>query len=830
MPVFFDLIRGYCCKAVQKAYICTLLSHLLQAMPKTPTLHTSNCIEKIMYWAVCMALGGLMFGTASCSGKRFIPTDKYLLKKNKLELSTSKTTFSNSDLTVLYAQQPNGGFFGIRPALWIHFVTQHKTEKRFWRWVHNRLGTAPVYYDPYMTGNACMQMQRYLDNTGYFGNNVTPKLQVEYNKIAKLTYQIEVPKPYRISEILYSIPDSTIHAFIGEIQSATLLKAGDVYNAYTIDNERDRITNYLKNNGYYYFTKDYIHFEADSNTTQHSIRLNMMVENRRIFDPASAQFVEEPHQRYFIRKVQIFPNHNPFIINNIPIDTSTVTIRTDTKDRQSPLYFLTQGNPRIKRGIFNQVIQIYEYDPFSLYKLRQTYKALGNLKIFRASNISFDTIASKKNLIQGVDNWIDCNIYLQRSQVHAYTVEVEGTNSAGDLGLRGSIAYTNKNLFRGAEMFRLRLNGGYEAQRLVLTDIEQGETSTSLFNTSEIGIDASIYFPRFLNFFNLRNFTKEYQPRSNISLGINSQTRTYYERTVLRLTFGYDWMANKQITHQLSPVNISSIKVNPSESFAAFLNEQSNQRFRDQYSDHLILSMRYSFVFNNQNIHLLKDFFYYRLNLESSGNLLSLIDGTSLFTNQGNYQELFGIRYAQFLRFDQDFRYYRVLSKENRLAFRSLIGIGFSYGNSTEMPFERSFYAGGANGMRGWQYRQLGPGSFSDPVMIERIGDIQLEFNAEYRFPIYDYLKGAVFVDVGNIWTLRQRETYPNGVFKLDSFYQDLAVDAGIGFRFDFSFFVFRLDAATPIRDPARSGSDRWMLDQIRLNNFVWNFGIGYPF
>jgi outer membrane protein assembly factor BamA len=240
--------------------------------------------------------------------------------------------------------------------------------------------------------------------------------------------------------------------------------------------------------------------------------------------------------------------------------------------------------------------------------------------------------------------------------------------------------------------------------------------------------------------------------------------------------------------------------------------------------------MRYSFTFNNQNINLPKDFFYYRINLESSGNLLAAIDNSPFFEQVDSHKELLGIRYAQFFRIDQDIRYYKVLSQENRLAFRTIIGLGIPYGNSSELPFERSFYAGGANGMRGWQFRQLGPGSYTDTLNIERIGDIHLEFNAEYRFPIYDYLKGALFVDVGNIWTLRERENLPGGEFRLDRFYKDLAVDAGIGFRFDFSFFIFRLDAATPLRDPALSQGNRWVFDQINLRNLVWNFGIGYPF
>ncbi len=773
---------------------------------------------------------GMMMVFNACSGKRYIPDDRYLLKKNSLVTEPEKIGFSSSEITQLFAQKPNSSFFGMRPGLWIHYVTQNKADKKFWHWVHHRIGKPPVYYDVALTKNATIQIERYLDNIGHFNSIVSTKTNNESKRLIKLTYDVSLGTPYRISDIIYSIPDSTIAAFIDEIKDETLLKSGSIYNAYTIDDERDRLTNHLKNSGYYYFTKDYIQFEADTNSQNHQLKLNLIVENRRNLIPSTGLYQEEAHPRYFIRKVTVFPNHNPFRTDISSADTNLIEIRTNERNKYSPLYFVSQGNPLIKRSIFNQVVQIYENEPFSLHKTRQTYKALNNLKIFRASNISFDTTAHQSQISDSLERWLDCNIYLQRSKLHAYAVEVEGTNSGGDLGVRGSLVYSNKNLFRGAEVFRLRLNGGFEAQKLRSTDAELGETTTSLFNTSEVGIDASIYFPRFLNPFKLRNFIKEYQPKTNLILGFNSQTRTYYERTVLRLTFGYDWMASKQVNHLLSPINISSIKVNPSEAFQDFLDKQSNQRFRDQYSNHLIFSMRYSFIFNNQNINLLKDFFYYRINLEGAGNVLSLIDGSSMFKEVDKHKELFNIRYAQFVRIDQDFRYYRVLTKESRLAFRAIVGLGVPYGNSSELPFERSFYSGGANGMRGWQLRQLGPGSRSDSLRIESIGDIQLELNAEYRFPIYDYFKGAFFIDAGNIWLLREKDGLEGGTFKFKNFYNDIAVDAGIGFRFDFSFFVFRLDAAVPLRDPARTEGNKWILDQIQLRNFVWNFGIGYPF
>lgn len=767
----------------------------------------------------------------SCSGTRYIPENRALLHKNKVRIKAEKPSFSKSDVSILISQKPNNSFLGTRFRLWTYYVTEKKTDKKAWNWVHNVVGVPPVYLDESQSNASTQQMTQYLKNIGYFNNKVSFQTIRRKNRTAKVIYNVEPMEPHRLNEIEYKISDTNLAVYVNAVKTETLLKKDAIYNAYILDNERDRITTHLKNNGYYYFTKDYILYEADSNALDKKVNINLIIENRRSagfrFD---STFTGKPHQRYFIRRVGIFPTHNPFSLNTLPFDTTYIDIRSENKKEKSRLYFYSHGDMRIKPGIFNQVIQIYENEAFNLSKLRQTYKGLTNLKIYRASNITFDTTGSHVNTTAEFPNWIDCNINLQRNKSNAYSFEVEGTNSSGDLGIRGSLVFTNRNLFKGAEVIRIRLNGGFEAQKISVVNLEVGETKSTIFNTTETGMDANIYFPRFLSPIPLTNFIEEYQPKTNLNIGFSSQKLVYYQRFIIRTSFGYDWMSSNTLNHVFTPISLNSVKVDPTAAFKAFLDEIINQRFKDQYSNHLILSLRYSLTFNNQKINKLNNFFYYRFNIETAGNALSLFNNTSLYTYNNDYAELLGIRYAQFLRVDHDFRYYRLLSLNNRLVFRTFVGLAVPYGNSSEMPFERSFFAGGANGMRGWQYKQLGPGTFKDTLNIERIGDIQLEFNAEYRFPIYDYLKGALFFDAGNIWTLKEIENLPGGAFKLDKFYKDFAIDAGIGFRFDLSFFVFRLDAAVPLRDPSELPADRWQFDNIRLKRFVWNFGIGYPF
>ncbi len=769
-----------------------------------------------IFWIAVIAL---LF-VVSCSPARYIPEGKLLMHKNTVRIEDKPVAFTSSDLLVLAQPKAMPHILGMRPGLWMHYRWGEK-KKGLRKFINGRFGRTPIYFEEQITRNAAGQMRQYLFNIGYFEAETTYEVKRKKNN-ASVTYIIKPGPEYAISEFKRTIEDSQLERLVMADTAESLLKEGDLFNAYVMDAERDRVTNLLKNNGFYYFSKDFVRFEADSSKLFKSVRLNMRIEPPGFLQQGAG----ETHQAYFIRNVFVYPLHQPFGGGQTPTDTMQYKLRNPWNDKPSQLTFVSPGRIGIKPSTFRQVIQFYQGEPISIDRMRQTYKGLNNLKIYRASNINFDTTAA------GVNNddiwpgkWIDAHVYLQRARLHAYSFEIEGTNSGGDLGMRGSLVYTNRNLFKGAEIFRLRLNGGLEAQRL-----STGETDNRLFNTREAGLDASLLIPRFVSPLRLRKFAREYLPKTTLNLGISTQNRPNYDRTMLRFNFGYDWMTNPRVTHFFSPVSLSSIKVNLSPEFEAFLNQTANQRLRNQYSDHLILGMRYSYVFTNQNINRIRDFHYFRLNTESAGNLLSVFKKLPIFEKQDNFTSLLGIRYAQFVRFDADYRFFKIFNPELRLVFRGMAGVGLPFGNSNDLPFERSFYAGGANGMRGWAFRQLGPGSHRDTLSIERFGSMQLESNVEFRFPIYSYLKGALFVDAGNIWSLPGKEEIEAGDFELNRFYKEFAVDAGVGFRLDFSFFVFRLDAAVPLHDPALPSGNRWQFKQLSMSDLVWNFGIGYPF
>lgn len=752
----------------------------------------------------------------SCSIRKHIPEGEMILKNNIVEIHSKGVEFSKSDISSCIAQASNPKFLGVMPLTWVYYKTENKDSK-FVKWINKTMGEKPVYFNNDLKETSVAQISKYLNDVGYFNSAISTEIKNKRG-ISKVYYGIYPARPYIIDSVSYKITDSVIYNYVKEIEETLPIKKGEIYNAFNFDDERDQITEHLKNNGYFYFTKDYIFMEVDTNFNDKKANVNIRIDN--VIDPETQKYVN--HKQYTINNIYIYPKG--VLQNNVNGDTTQYTFEINKHLGNETFHFIYNENPKIRFKTFDNIIQLHTGSLYNSHQVTQTYKALNNLKIYNHNNIDFEPVESDNDSI----NLLNCNIILNRAKVNYYSLQLEGTNSSGDLGILGSFTYRNKNIFRGAEIFNISLRAGTQAQSVLVDD----EGNTSLFNTKEFGIDASIFFPKFLSPIKLKNFAKEYQPRTTLTVGYNLQARPIYTRQITLLTFGYNWMKNKYEQHIFTPLTLNSVKVDPTPSFQEILEKETNQRIKNQYTSHLIFGFDYTYIFNNQNVRFIKDFFYFKANLQSSGNLLSAFNNTSAIKTVDNYHEILGIRYAQYVRFAFDFRYFKYVKGENQIATRLMVGAGIPYGNSTDMPFEKSFYAGGSNGMRGWQFRELGPGTFNNPdnLNIERIGDIQLEFNLEYRFPIYSFIKGAVFTDIGNIWTMRENETFKGGQFKFNTFYKQLAADAGIGIRLDFSFFLFRLDAAAPMVNPAYPEGERWRISKLRFSDFILNFGIGYPF
>ena len=752
---------------------------------------------------------------SSCSINRFIPEGKALVKSNKITIEEKKTQISKSGLSNYITLKPYKNAFQTKVPNWIYYKSERKPNNKVWRWFNERFGREPVYYDATGANNSATQMMRYIDNVGYFHSKVTHTVKTR-GKRAKITYHVYPTQPYTINNIEYVIEDTLIRSYIMRDSAKFNLKKGDIYNAYTLNNVRDIITERMKNSGYYYFNRDEVYYEVDSNFMDHSLSITMRLKDKEL-----------PYKKYYIKDINIYPNFNVFRMNDKPTDSASLDVEVGLRKRKNTWDFYYYDDPQVTPQTFRQSIHIIEGLPYNQRSVTSTYRSLGNFRLFRNVNIEFDTVSTPQDSL----NLLDCRITMQQNDKHSITLQGEGTNSDGDLGVKGGLSYNNKNIFHGAETFQLSLKGGFEAQKLLGN--EETESGKSVFNTWELGLTTSLFFPKFLGPFSSLTFSRDYMPTTSISLGFNSQTRYYYSRYISTASYSYDWKSSFRVGHTLSPFYLNSVKIaNINPTFQAYLDAETSQRKKAQYTSHLLFGTRYSITYNTQNITKTGSFFYFRTDLESSGNLLSLFNRTGLITeSEDGHHELFGIRYAQYLRGSFDIRQHLDLGHDNWFVMRQFVGIGLPYGNSQDMPFERSFYGGGANGLRGWLYRTVGPGGYvpaSD--YTEKTGDLQLEFNAEYRFPIYNIFNGAVFVDAGNVWTYHPNESMPNSEFKFNSFYKQLAVDAGFGLRIDVSFLILRFDLAYAMRNPyidTQTGS-YWRFGQD--NNFRLQAGIGYPF
>ena len=754
---------------------------------------------------------------SSCSVKRYVPEGQYLVKKNTVVIEGNKDwgrDISKSELSSYIVQKPYKNVFESKYPSIIYFKAERKPNSKFWKWMNRNFGKETTFYEASEADRSATQMKRYLDQIGHFNSEVTHTVKLK-KKMAKVTYHVLPTQPYRINKINYYIDDTLIERYIMRDKDKFPVKENDIYNENNMKSMREMITERLRNSGYYYFSRNNIRFEVDSNFMNHTLEVSMRI-----------QKTEHSHKQYSINSISIYPNYSVLRANETPSDSITLTTEVGRRRRiNNVLDFYYYGKPRVRPQTLTRSIQIVTGMPYNLRSVTSTYRGLNNFRLFSNVNVTFDTVPNDSL------NLLDCKITMHQNDVHSYSIQAEGTHSDGDLGIKGNLSYTNKNIFHGAETFQLSLRGGLEAQRLTL--ISDDDENTRIFNTRELGVTASLQFPRFLSPIPLRNFARDYQPTTTLNLGFNAQVRYYYSRYISSASISYDWKSNYQLRQTFSPIFFNGVKIdNIHPTFQTFLDAETNQRKKDQYTNHLVLGTRYSLIYNTQNINQQGSFFYLRADLESSGNLLSLFNRTKLITENNGHHELFDIPYAQYVRGAFDLRQHLDLGRESWLVFRQFIGLGVPYGNSADLPFERSFHAGGANSLRGWTYRGVGPGAYiPNEQDIEKIGDIQLELNAEYRFPIYNIINGALFVDAGNVWNFNPNEAMPDGNFKFDTFYKQLAIDAGFGIRADVSFLILRVDMAYALRNPyPDANGNYWRDHELFLKNTRLQIGIGYPF
>jgi outer membrane protein assembly factor BamA len=781
----------------------------------------SHNVNLNLYKAIkhCWSLVAALFILASCSPTKYVPEGSYLLSKNKVE-STQKS-ISEDKLKTYLIQKPNKKILGVRFHLSLYNLSNINKN----RWPHNwlrNIGEAPVVYDPALTIGSLEKLRQFCENKGYY--HAVVKDTVNFSKKnARVYYRIDPHEPYRVKTITYIFEDTGLVRQILPDTLNSLIVKGMKFDKDILQNERLRIETLLKEHGFYRFSKEYIYFKANIDQEAYSVDL-VMGFKEFVEGQADPRTKIKHHPKYLIGRVYVNPDYGS---SGRGATSPAGEVSFDTT-RYQDLYFLTHGKSTLRPSVMTNINYIAPGQYYKLSDVNKTYRNLSELGPIRYTNITFRENETPTG--RDIDKLLDCRIELTRKKVQSYQTELAGTNSGGDLGVRGNLTYQNLNLLRGAEVFNMRFTGALEA----LTNRSDKKFSSM----KEIGVESGIIFPKFFSPFRLGGFVRKYSPKTSIAVSFNYQSRPDYTRSIANGSFSYRWNGNPHLTHTIWPIEVNYVRIYEARSSSVFLDSIRSTPLGYSFEDHLVNVIRYGFELNNQSIGHSKDFAFLRFNLESAGNLVNVANkafGGKMV--EGQYQ-LLNVPYFQYIRGDVDIRYYNIIDQQNKFAYRLYIGMGDPYGNSKSLPFEKKFFSGGPNSIRAWSSRDLGPGSYLNSTTGNKYyypnqsGDIKLEGNVEYRFKVIWKMEAAIFLDAGNIWNLRTEADMPGAEFNWNRFYKEVALGTGLGARFDFSFFLLRVDFGLKLRDPALPESERWVpvFRHFSLNDFHLNFGIGYPF
>ncbi len=681
-------------------------------------------------------------------------------------------------------------------------------------------GEAPVILDSTLTQKSREQIKTFLFNKGYF--NATVKDTVyKKGRRADVTYTLKPGKPYKINKIEYLFEDPGLAAEVYSDTVHCVIRRGENYDKDNMDAESDKLTLQLNNEGYYFFSKQYVSYTLDTDSKNHLVDVMINVKKFVQRDPNNKDStIETSHVRYTIHNVTIQMNYDP---------TENIYHAGDSMMYDGLKILYPKGQLCLKPSKFRLKIFVTPGDVYRIVNREDTYTGLSQLGEFTYISLKYQPLKDS--------NFVDCYIQLMPRVKHDVGTELELTNTGGDGGIQGNISYNNYNQFKGAEKFQLKITGGLIAQQILVGSKKNSAINKYIpLNTVDFGPEVSFSVPRPLFPFSLGHYKRRVNPQSTIRFSFNYQQRPDYTRRILggSYSFDYDPIKNQHITFALLEVNLVNAEL--SSTFSQLL-QSYNQVFQNSFKNQFITDSRISVLINNQSSGYQKHFGYLKMNLESSGlNFFFAYEHLAkLPVNQSGSYYLPGLPpFSQYVKIDGEYRYYWLIGRGQKIVIRGLAGVGLPYDNSSELPFTKSFWAGGSNDIRAWNVQTLGPGGSSSSAVAGQIGEFKFEQNFEYRVSLIKYFGLAIFEDAGNIWLLpsRANDAIPLATISgVNAFFSEMAVGAGIGLRLDFNYFVFRVDFGQPVRDPALSAGNRLIpLREYTTKRTVVNFGIGYPF
>ena len=774
----------------------------------------------------------LFLVVTSCSTTKYVPEGKYLLDKIFFEMDSNRV--EESELLPFVKQIPND------PKLGLMIYNMVGDDSNWFKRMIQKIGEPPVIYNQTLTNQSVNELSIQMKNLGYLNSSVHATIDT-IGKKAYINYHIHEGNAFRVRNYMVDLSDQRINNlalggarftrdttflrpdsmrirrdstnrfsnivrrnWLGRSRGpVSYIKEGIVFDMNTLEKERVRISELLRNSGYFASSLDNLHYLADTTMRAQQVDLKLILKDTI------------RNQIYRIGRVNVYSGYDQ-------TDRRNYRIVDSVENKGIHIYY--DNMHFLRPGVISNKVLIRPEDIFRERAGERTVNMFQSMSCVSRVNIEY----KERNYADST--LLDCDIYLTPGNAHSIQAGIEGTNKAGDLGAALTVNYGHLNLFNGSEIFNIRLRGAYE---FVDGDSREGMDN----NYYELGITPSITFPKFhFPFFN-RFIKDRYNESTRYSLGLNIQNRSLFTRNFFNFNWKVNWSNRRNtLTHSLSPLDVNFVFMPYKSAKFEEMLDQYDPLTRYSYENIFTAGVNYGLIYTNANVGGVRDNLYtIRFNIETSGNVLQGFASTfGLDKNEQGQYTVMGNPFAQYVKGDIDFSQTFRLSYNSDLAFRAGLGMALPYGNSSILPFEKRYYAGGPNSVRGWKTRYLGPGGFNqgqegDPTT--HVGDVNFILSAEYRYKVLNWLEPAFFIDCGNIWTIKNYINQLNSSFQWNSFHKELAVGTGVGLRFDLSFLIFRIDAGTKVYDPAWESENRFILFRENLwKNSAFYLAIGYPF
>lgn len=748
---------------------------------------------------------------AGCSNLKYLPVGEKLYTGATVRIDPKETVNKKhikAELEEIIRPKPNSSFLGLRHKLWFYNIAGPDSKKGIRKWLRTKLGEPPVLFSQVNPDLIQDLLKSKLDNMGYFKSYLDNEV-ISDDKKAKVQYIATVSDPYKINRIIYPVGNDSISKVISGSQNEALIYKGVQYDLNLLIDERARIDNTLKNQGYYFFNPDFLIFSADTTVGNRQIDIRLSIKPDT---PAKALDV------YRLNRLYVIPQYS-----------LTRKSRRNLRDTiYEHNYYFVERFSNYKHKVLARYIMLKQGEVYSRKNHDLTISRLMGMGVFKFVNVQYnDTVINNTPLL-------DARIMLTQMLPRALRVDFNlGSKSNNYAGPSMTLSYKNRNLWRGAELLQVNVNGAYEFQ---VSGANKG------LNSWEIGGGLQLVTPRFITPFPIRHESAMNVPKTKFDFEYRALHRVdYFDMNGINITIGYIWRETERKLYEINPIAINFAKLsNTTGKFDSILN--ANPYLKRSFEEQFTFGSTASYTYNTLTGVEERDQYYLNLILDASGNTAALAN--RVFTGEQSTDDMpykiLGSRFSQYIKLSVDGRYYGNYDQNNKLATRIIIGTGIPYGNSIVMPYSKQFFSGGANSIRAYLPRSLGPGSYKSDEentgYFDQSGDIKLELNLEFRFGIISILKGAVFTDAGNVWLVRQNPDLPGGEFDRKRFMKEIALGTGLGIRLDLSFFLLRLDIGFPLRKPWLP-DNKWAIDEIdfgskgwRRENLVYNIAVGYPF